>query len=141
MDSTTKMNVLPLSVSIISFNEEPNIGRLLDIVSGFAAEIIVVDSHSTDATREIAQARGAQVFTEEYKGPEGQKQSALDKCTQSWVMMIDCDEVPDDAMQQAIKDVVSADAAGAYVVRRRTIYMNRELRYAWQPDVHLRLVH
>ena len=84
---------LPLSVSLISFNEEENIGRTLESVKDIASEIIVVDSHSTDKTREIAATFGAKVYEEEWKGFIGQKNSSLKKCSHEWVLCLDCDEV------------------------------------------------
>ena len=84
---------LPLSVSLISFNESTNIGRTLDSIQAIASEIIVVDSHSTDNTLEIAEAKGAKVYVEDWKGHIRQKNSALEKCTQPWILSLDCDEV------------------------------------------------
>ena len=72
-----------LSVVIITFNEEANIGRTLASVQSLVAdgkgEIIVVDSGSTDRTVEIAKSFGAKVFIEEWKGFAAQKNSAIDK--------------------------------------------------------------
>ena len=81
-----------LSVAIITFNEEENIGRTLASVKSIADEIIVVDSGSTDRTVEIAKEFGAKVFIEEWKGFAAQKNSALDKCTCDWILSLDADE-------------------------------------------------
>lgn len=81
-----------LSVAIITFNEEENIGRTLASVKGIADEIIVVDSGSTDRTVEIAKQFGAKVFIEEWKGFAAQKNSALDKCSCDWILSLDADE-------------------------------------------------
>ena len=74
---------MQLSVVIIAFNEEANIGRTLASVQPLVAdgkgEIIVVDSGSTDHTVEIAKSLGANVFIEEWKGFAEQKNSAIDK--------------------------------------------------------------
>lgn len=66
-------NRLPLSVVLISFNEEENIGRTLEAVKDTASEIIVVDSDSTDSTAEIAESYGAKVFKEDWKGHVAQR--------------------------------------------------------------------
>ncbi|MDQ7055171.1 MAG: glycosyltransferase [Persephonella sp.] len=71
------MPELSLSVAIISYNEEENIGRTLSAVRDIASEVIVVDSGSTDRTVEIAKSFGAEVFIEEWKGFKEQKNSAL----------------------------------------------------------------
>jgi glycosyltransferase involved in cell wall biosynthesis len=81
-----------LSVAIITFNEEDNIGRTLSSVKAIADEIIVVDSGSTDRTVEIAKQFGAKVYVEGWKGFAAQKNSALDKCACDWILSLDADE-------------------------------------------------
>src|ERR1700720_4337419 len=85
-----------LSVVIITFNEESNLGRTLEsvrpLVSDGKGEIIVVDSGSTDLTVEIAKSFGAKVFVEEWKGYAAQKNSAIDKATGDWILSLDADE-------------------------------------------------
>src|SRR5579859_6067307 len=87
---------MQLSVVIITYNEEANIGRTLQsvqpLVSDGKGEIIVVDSGSTDCTVEIANSFGAKVFVEEWKGFAAQKNSALDKATGDWILSLDADE-------------------------------------------------
>ncbi len=131
---------LPLSVSMISFNEERIVGRTLEAVRDIAAEIIVVDSHSTDRTREIAAAAGAKVFEEDWKGHIAQKNSALAKCSQPWILALDCDEVVSPDLKAAIVDAVRSPAADGYLVNRRMVYLGRRLEHMWQPDWKLRLV-
>lgn len=138
----SKVDKLPLSVSIISFEEQHNIARTLESVTDIAAEIVVVDSHSTDDTRLIAADFGARVFDEDWKGHVRQKNSALQKCTQDWILALDCDEV----VTPILKKRVVAALQGAhptysgYRINRRSVFLGRELRYAWQPDWKLRLV-
>ena len=85
-----------LSVVIITYNEEANIGRTLASVQPLVAdgkgEIIVVDSGSTDRTVEIAKSFGAKVFMEEWKGYAAQKNSAIDKAAGDWILSLDADE-------------------------------------------------
>lgn len=131
---------LPLSVSIISFNETANIGRTLDSITSIASEIIVVDSHSTDNTREIAEAKGANVYVEDWKGHIRQKNSALEKCTQPWILSLDCDEVVSAELGAAIVEAVREGDQPGYDINRRTVYLGKLLRHTWQPDWNLRLV-
>lgn len=131
---------LPLSAALISFNEEANIERTLRAVLPIVSEIIVVDSHSTDRTREIAESLGAKVYDEDWKGHIGQKNSALDKCTQEWILCLDCDEVVDGELLQSIADAVEKGDNDGYSVNRMTYYMGKFLKYSWQPDWKLRLV-
>lgn len=132
---------LPLSVAIISFNEERIIGKMLESISCIASEIIVVDSNSTDKTPEIAKGFGAKVFTEDWKGHIAQKNSALKKCSQEWILSLDCDEVPDETMIENIKNIIQTNKIGAYYLNRKTFYLDKLLQHAWQPDWNLRLVH
>lgn len=87
---------MQLSVVIITFNEETNLGRTLRSVQPLVAdgkgEIIVVDSGSTDRTVEIAKSFGAKVFVEEWKGFAAQKNSAIEKATGDWILSLDADE-------------------------------------------------
>ncbi len=87
---------MQLSVVIITFNEEANIGRTLASVQPLVAdgkgEIIVVDSGSADRTVEIAKSFGAKVFVEEWKGFAAQKNSAIDKASGDWILSLDADE-------------------------------------------------
>jgi glycosyltransferase involved in cell wall biosynthesis len=131
----------PLSVSIISFNEEENIGRTLESIQEIAAEIIVVDAHSADRTREIAAGYGARVYTEEWKGHIRQKNSALEKCSQPWILAIDCDEVVSPDLKQSILQKVNSSVIKGYSLNRRSFYLGKLLMHAWQPDWKLRLVH
>ncbi len=101
-----------LSVVVITFNEEPNIGRTLASVQPLVAdgkgEIIVVDSGSTDRTVEIAKSFGAKVFVEEWRGFAAQKNSAIDKATGDWILSLDADEELDLPLQQALGDLLEA---------------------------------
>lgn len=131
---------LPLSVAIISFNEEANIARCLEAVRDCAAEIMVVDSHSTDRTVEIARSLGATVFSEDWKGHIAQKNSALDKCTCPWILSIDCDEVVSPELKESICQAVRQGTAEGYKVNRKTFFLGRWIEHAWYPDWKLRLI-
>jgi glycosyltransferase involved in cell wall biosynthesis len=88
-----------LSVVIVTFNEEANLGRTLESVKALVAdgkgEIILVDSGSTDRTVEIAISFGAKVFVEHWKGYSAQKNSAIDKAAGDWILSLDADEEVD----------------------------------------------
>ncbi|MFZ4596046.1 MAG: glycosyltransferase family 2 protein, partial [Verrucomicrobiaceae bacterium] len=86
------MPALPLSISIISKNEEANLRRCLASAADLAAEIVVVDSGSTDKTCDIAREFGARVQHQDWLGHRDQKNVALGLCTQPWVLALDCDE-------------------------------------------------
>ena len=129
-----------LSVSIISFNEEDNIAKCLNAIQDIATEIIVVDSHSTDRTVEIASAYGAQVITEDWKGFTLQKNSALEKCTGEWILALDCDEVVSPELKVSIVAAINRQDCEGYQLNRRTFFMGRWINHAWYPDWNLRLI-
>lgn len=131
---------LPLSVSLISFNEEDNIAKALNSIKNIASEIIVVDSHSTDKTKEIAESYGARFLEEDWKGHIAQKNSALEKCTQEWVLSLDCDEVVSTELEKSIIEKVRKPEADGYFINRKTFYLGGFLKHAWQPDWKLRIV-
>jgi len=133
-------NKLPLSVAIISFNEEANIKKTLEAILPIASEIVIVDSHSTDKTVEISEEMGAKVYIEDWKGHVAQKNSAIEKCTQEWILSLDCDEVVDENLLNDIINAVKNPKADGYRVNRQTFYMGKYLKYSWQPDWKLRLV-
>ncbi len=135
------MDKLPLSVALISFNEEHNIARTLEAIVDLADEIILVDSHSTDRTIEIAKSFGAKVFVEDWKGYIEQKNSALFKCTNEWILALDCDEVVTSELKASIQKAIQSNELCSYYINRRTVYLGKTLKFAWQPDLKLRLVH
>jgi glycosyltransferase involved in cell wall biosynthesis len=157
-----------LSVVIITFNEEANIGRTLASVEPLVAdgkgEIIVVDSGSTDRTVEIAKSHGAKVFIEEWKGYAAQKNSAIDKATGDWIFSLDADEEVTDELRKALKLVLALlrgkdlpnsdgewlhnivgikypEVTVGFRIRRRNFFLSKPLRWGgYFPDSKLRLV-
>ena len=87
-----------LSISIICFNEEAIIGECLEQAARVGDEIVIVDSGSTDKTLEIAQRYGARIFQQDWLGYGKQKNFALSKCSNDWVLSLDADEVLTDEL-------------------------------------------
>ncbi|MFP4531926.1 MAG: glycosyltransferase family 2 protein [Desulfobacterales bacterium] len=136
------MNKLPLSVSIITLNEEHNLERCLQSIAGLAAEIVVIDSGSTDQTGAIARRYGAFFEYNKWPGHVAQKNYALSRCSQPWVLSLDADEALDPVLQTAIRKKFAAGQplADGYWLNRKTFYLNDWIRYAWYPEWRLRLV-
>ena len=130
---------LPVSACIIAFNEEQKLPDCLASVA-FCAEVVVVDSHSTDRTREIARERGAKVIERDWPGHIEQKNFAIDQATQEWVLCLDADERVTPELQAEIERALAAPDADGYEVARRNIYLGRWIKGGgWYPDRKLRL--
>jgi glycosyltransferase involved in cell wall biosynthesis len=136
---------------LITFNEEDNIVAALESV-GFADEIIVVDSHSTDRTRELANGfRGRsrngwevepRVIERDWPGHVEQKNFAIDQARHDWVLCLDADERVSSRLHKEIESVLGVDSPefDGYTMPRRTYYLGRWiLRGGWYPDRKLRL--
>lgn len=135
------MQKLPLSVVIITYNEEKNIGRTLAAVQDIASEIVVVDSYSTDQTVKIAQDYGAKVYQSSWLGFGKQKNLALSFASQEWLLFLDADEEVSPLLKKNIIECIQAGAPIAGLVNRKVFYINKFLNYTWRPDWQLRFVH
>lgn len=130
---------LPLSVAIITKNEEDRLPECLASVS-FADEVVVVDSGSTDRTVDIARESGAVVHVEPWQGFGRQKQLAIDRCRHDWVLVLDADERVGAESRQEIGDVMATGLCVAYSFPRKNYFCGRWLKHAgWWPDRVVRL--
>lgn len=132
---------MKISAVIISYNEEKNIADAVRSV-GWADEILVVDSESTDQTRAIAESLKAKVLTRKWQGFSKQKQFAADSATHDWIFSLDADERVSDQLREEIlqlKYQSELDLADGYKIPRLTFYMNRWIRHGgWHPDWQMR---
>jgi glycosyltransferase involved in cell wall biosynthesis len=131
---------MQLSVVIISYNEELNIGRCLRSVASIADEILIVDSGSTDTTCAIAQQFGARIVQKNFEGYSNQKNFANECATFNWVLSLDADEVLSNELVQAIKIVKSKPFHDAYFIKRCTNFCGSFIKHgSWYPDKQCRL--
>lgn len=132
-----------LSVTVITCNEAENIGACLQSVA-WADEIIVVDSHSSDGTVDIARRFTDTVIRRPWPGHVRQKQFALEQATGDWVLSLDADERLSDEAGREIRQQVlegAPPAAAAYSFPRLSWYLGRWIRHGgWYPDRKVRLV-
>lgn len=133
---------MKISAALITFNEESNIKAACESVA-WADEVVVVDSNSTDATREIAEASGARVITNTWPGFGAQKQFAVEQAKYEWIFSLDADERVSDELKKSIESLRTkpkAQLADGYQIARRTYYQQRWIRGGgWYPDRQLRL--
>jgi len=133
---------MKISATIITFNEEANIQAACESVA-WANEIVVVDSESTDATRDIAASAGARVITNPWPGFGKQKQFAVDHAKHDWIFSLDADERVSPELSDsiaALRKKPTTELAHGYFVARRSYYQGRWVRGGgWYPDRQLRL--
>lgn len=132
---------MKLSAVIITFNEERNLQRCLDSLKGVADEIVVVDSFSTDGTRQIAEAAGAIFIQHSFEGHIQQKNVALSRATHDWVLSLDADEALDATLRLSILQVKASGEANGYSMNRLTNYCGHWVKHCgWYPDTKVRLI-
>ena len=134
----------PLSVIILTYNEEDNLPACLESLKGLDCEIFMVDSGSTDRTVEIARSAGAKIAEHpfSYYGAQrnwAQKNLAIQT---DWVLHLDADErlTPDlvTEIKRALQEA-PADLNG-FLLCKRTVFMNRWISHGGHyPSYHLRL--
>lgn len=120
-----------LTVALISFNEEASIARTLESVKDFADEIVVVDSYSTDNTRDIAESYGAKVITHAWAGFTEQKNILFSHCTKEFILNLDCDEVVTPELAEEIKTLLQNPDCNGYRIPMYNWYMGKLLKHAW----------
>lgn len=132
---------MPLSVALITLNEEQNIRACLETVS-WADEIVVVDGESSDATACIAEEMGARVIISKFENFAAQKNIAIRACKHDWIFMIDADERMKEESVAEIRSIVEANQKDAiYSIGRETYFFGKLLRYSGnQYDAPIRLI-
>lgn len=135
------MEKVPLSVAIITKNEEENLRACLQSID-FAGQIIVVDSGSTDDTLQIAAEFGCEIYNEAWLGFGPQKQLAIDKCRGPWILVLDADErIPQETVT-GIKEIVNSPhiKEAGFSFPRKNYFQGRWIKHAgWWPDRIVRL--
>lgn len=129
-----------LTVVVITLNEEKNIERCLQSVR-WADEIVVVDSHSSDRTIELAKKYAGTIVQHEYDGDIPQRERGFAIASGTWLMYVDADEEVSPELQAEIRKViVSPDAADGYELPRKVFIFGTWIRHGgWDHDYTLRL--
>lgn len=124
-----------ISAYIIAFNEEQKIGQALESVQ-WADEVLVIDSNSTDNTKQIAEQFGARIVQVPFAGFGALRNAAIDCCSYRWIFSLDADERCTPQVREEINATINdAAARSAYFIRRRNYFMGRWIKYSgWYPD-------
>jgi glycosyltransferase involved in cell wall biosynthesis len=131
-----------VSATIITYNEEKNIGACLESIA-WADEIIVVDSLSTDRTPDICRGYTQKLIQRPWPGHVQQKQFALEQATGDWIVSLDADERLAPGSREEILRAIAAAAPGidGFMFPRHSFYLGRWINHGgWYPDYKLRLI-
>jgi glycosyltransferase involved in cell wall biosynthesis len=131
---------IKISATVITFNEELELEECLECLK-WVDEIIVVDSHSTDRTLEIARRYTDKVYEQAFLGCGKQKNVAIEKARGEWILHLDADErISPELREEILRVIADPNSADAYHVRRQNFWLGRRLRHGgWYPDHALRL--
>jgi len=128
-----------VSAVVITLNAAAQLADCLASVA-FADEILVVDSGSTDGTRELAEKYGARVVAQDWLGFGRQKQFATDQAANDWVLSLDSDERVSPQLAASLVRALQSPSASVYRMPRRNRFMGRWLRHGeGYPDWSARL--
>jgi glycosyltransferase involved in cell wall biosynthesis len=125
------MGDIPVTVIVPVKNEERNLARCLGVLSRFA-EVIVVDSGSTDRTQEIARAAGAQLLEFRWDGRYPKKRNWVlmnHALANDWVLFVDADEVVDDRFCEEVAAAIASGRHNGYWLNYTNHFLGRRLRH------------
>ena len=130
---------MKVSVAIITKNEEANIRGCIASCS-WADEIVIIDSHSTDATVEIASSLGARVLKKQFSDYSTQKQFAVDSCQNDWVLSLDADERIEKDLYLALSTIDPSRIELAYTLNRVNHFFGQKVNFSgWKNEQVVRL--
>ncbi len=126
--------------TIISLNAERYILRAIKSLQKVCDEVIVLDSESTDSTRDLAKEAGAKVFVQKFLGDGGQKKEASKFSKNNWIFSMDADEYLDDDLIEFVENIKFSDKYDSYSFRRKNFCGDEWIKAAgFYPDEVTRL--
>ena len=125
------MTQIPLSVLILTLNEEINLPGCLESVA-FSDDIVVFDSYSTDRTAEIAEEYGAQIVRRKFDNYAAQRSAALHDVDykHTWILMVDADERIPEGLKEEISEIIKSPKPDItlYRARRKDYFFGKWLK-------------
>jgi glycosyltransferase involved in cell wall biosynthesis len=130
-----------ISAVCITYNEEDKIEAALQSVAGIAAEIIVVDSQSTDKTVKLVRKFTDRVFERSWTNYADQKNFANSQVSHPWILSLDADERLSPELREELLTLVKQEPlCSAFSIPRRVFYLGKWIRHSgWYPDRKIRL--
>jgi glycosyltransferase involved in cell wall biosynthesis len=130
--SVKASGTIPVSVLVPVRNEAHNLARCLNSLREFG-EVYVLDSQSTDETREIAERCGAKVVQFHYQGGWPKKrQWAMDTLPleYEWILLLDADEALTQELSEEIRRAIQSSSYDGYYVSLQMYFLGRRLRHS-----------
>ena len=129
-----------LSLVVITHNEERNIARCLTSVQGVVDDIVVVDSFSTDGTKQICEAFGVRFIEHSWLGYSATKNLANSKAKHDWILSLDADEALNEELRASILEIKKGTTMPRCSFNRLTQYCGKWIYHSgWYPDTKLRI--
>lgn len=131
---------MAISGLVITFNEEKNIGKCIDALFQYCDEVIIIDSNSKDKTVEIAESKGAKVYSQSFLGDGPQRTYGLQFCKNDWIMNLDADEFLDkDALTFIATNQFKNSDYDAFKFRVKNFLGETLINFSgWYPDSKVR---
>lgn len=130
----------PLSIVIMTYNEEENIGRCLQSVTGLGDEIFILDSFSTDGTVVLAKKMGARVEQFPFDTYADQRRRMIQMAKNDWILILDADEYLSDELRTSIIALKNEFSFDAYTSNRKSKIGTTWLNHgSWYPDKKIRM--
>lgn len=131
---------ISITAVIVTLNEEMNIGRCIDSLTGIAEEIVVLDSFSTDKTPDICRSKEVVFLQKAWQGYSTSKNYANSLATKDYILSIDADEALSDELKQSILKEKGSSTTQAFAFSRLTNYCGKWIHHCgWYPDTKVRL--
>ncbi len=131
---------IKLSVVVITYNEEKNIGRCLESIKDISDDILIVDSYSMDKTEEICRRYEVRFIQHSFFSHIDQKNWAITQAKYPHILSLDADEALSEKLKRSIQDVKENWQFDGYYFNRLTNYCGKWIRHTtWYPSRKLRL--
>jgi len=132
----------PVSVYILTFNNERTIKSCLKSIVSHAAEVVVLDSGSTDDTLRLCRDYGVRLYHQDWAGYRDQYQKAADLTKNKWIMFADADEIVPEALWKELKSAILSDnnTYDGYIAPRANFFLGRWIQHGgWASDREIRI--
>ncbi len=135
------MNLMEITVVVITYNEEDRLDAALQSVQDVASEIVVIDRHSTDNTLDVAKKFTDRIFSREWTNYADQKNFGNSQANFPWILSLDADERLSPELRDEIFRLRSEEPkVSAFSMPRQASYLGKWIRHSgWYPDRKIRL--